>query len=148
MFLKGRAWLRKGKGQGATFGEENSNAVIFEGAYENQNHSLKLPFLHNTEEPHARGYHARAPTTIGGSSREREDVIWVKVHNSKMAPEESNSNSSNSISSSSTTPIAKGNTLGKLPPKVIALLYSLLPTPSLLALRCCSKVSREKSRHV
>ena len=32
--------------------------------------------------------------------------------------------------------------LGPLPPKVLGLLYALLPTPSLLALRCCSKVRR------
>lgn len=34
--------------------------------------------------------------------------------------------------------------LDPLPPKVLGLLYALLPTPSLLALRCCSKVRRRR----
>ena len=38
-------------------------------------------------------------------------------------------------------PVASLQNLDPLPPKVLGLLYALLPTPSLLALRCCSKVS-------
>lgn len=55
-------------------------------------------------------------------------------------------------SSSSTASIGAGEkeeqelaslqNLDPLPPIVLGLLYALLPTPSLLALRCCSKVRR------
>jgi len=39
--------------------------------------------------------------------------------------------------------VASLQNLDPLPPKVLGLLYALLPTPSLLALRCCSKVRRK-----
>lgn len=73
--------------------------------------------------------------------------------NKQLEEEEALAGSSSS-SSSSTAGIAvvekeenepaSLENLDPLPPKVLGLLYALLPTPSLLALRCCSKVNERQ----
>jgi hypothetical protein len=54
----------------------------------------------------------------------------------------SSSTAGNAVAEKDEEEPASLQNLDPLPPKVLGLLYALLPTPSLLALRCCSKVRR------